>query len=394
LRKSGKKAQETTKRSTEKMRKMKNNAGFSLVELIVVIAIMAILAGVGVAGYSIYTTESKKGVDRDTVAEVIRALEMGYNSGELTEAGYVVLSLDSAPTFSSDPIKERLEMAFGEKTNTLRLVYDGWNGSYGSSSFNGNEVALLGKVEGLTEALSAFLTEHPESLDPTGEGFEKYMSEELGFSATDITNPDKAADAAVLYVANGTANLTDSQKANFVNVVKNVDSSDIEELLRDMLNGFNGVYNNPVQAAAASYAMMTAYIQYADSKISEDLMGAWVAADGTDVDATDIDAMFDYIMGSFEVACMTVMGPDDEYPPHWEQYWASEAEKDAKAYIDLMGTAINAKGQVQNNLGQSGCFTSATLGDLFEAYGEGKVIILSEINADGTVSVYPMPEME
>ena len=37
--------------------KRTNNKGFSLIELLVVIAIMAILAGVGVAGYSVYTSD-------------------------------------------------------------------------------------------------------------------------------------------------------------------------------------------------------------------------------------------------------------------------------------------------------------------------------------------------
>lgn len=59
----------------------KPNAGFTLVELVVVIAILGILAGVGTVGYSGYVKNANKKADKVLVANIIRAVEVGNNSG-------------------------------------------------------------------------------------------------------------------------------------------------------------------------------------------------------------------------------------------------------------------------------------------------------------------------
>ena len=52
------------------IKKIKENAGFTLVELIVVIAILAILAGVAVPAYSGYITKAEEASDLQVLAAV------------------------------------------------------------------------------------------------------------------------------------------------------------------------------------------------------------------------------------------------------------------------------------------------------------------------------------
>ena len=68
--------------STEKSK----NRGFTLVELIVVIAILAILSAVGAVAYTGYIEYTKKGLDKQTVGEIMHAIELAnYDDTSLFE---------------------------------------------------------------------------------------------------------------------------------------------------------------------------------------------------------------------------------------------------------------------------------------------------------------------
>ena len=132
------------KRNSSKPKRRYGDAGFTLVELVVVIAVLAILAGVGAVAYSGYIDYANKGVDRQTVGEVIRAIEMaGYSETVPEGTGFVPVVLsngDKGPVIAtSDPtikgiIENALKDAYGD-LSSIKLAYDGWEGSFSKGTF-------------------------------------------------------------------------------------------------------------------------------------------------------------------------------------------------------------------------------------------------------------------
>ena len=110
----------------------KYNSGFTLVELIVVIAILAILAGVGAVAYNGYIEYTHKGVDRQTVGEIMHALELAdYSDPSLFgKNGIAVVGLTKNGIKVQGPsgLPGALEDAFGDLAST-KLSYDNWEGA-------------------------------------------------------------------------------------------------------------------------------------------------------------------------------------------------------------------------------------------------------------------------
>lgn len=123
------------KRNSSKPKRRYGDAGFTLVELVVVIAVLAILAGVGVVAYSGYIDYTHKGVDRQTVGEIIHALELAnYDDPDAFKNGALVLVTQNAGTKTTDAMKPALERALGD-LSAVKLVYDGW-GSPGAGDIS------------------------------------------------------------------------------------------------------------------------------------------------------------------------------------------------------------------------------------------------------------------
>ena len=65
----------------------------------------------------------------------------------------------------------------------------------------------------------------------------------------------------------------------------------------------------------------------------------------------------------------------------------------AAAFIDVMGTVSNAKGEIVDNLGTSGCFTSQEMQNLFTQYSSGAITVLIEVQSNGTIKTTTVPQV-
>ena len=151
--------------STEKGK----NSGFTLVELIVVIAILAILSAVGAVAYTGYIEYTKKGLDKQTVGEIMRAIELAdYADPELISNGEnatVYLSSNGLSAFvSGDPLKSvelenGLKDAFGD-LKSVKLSYENWKGAFDAQS-----------TKELMSNISNYISEHGDN-----SAMQKYLS--------------------------------------------------------------------------------------------------------------------------------------------------------------------------------------------------------------------------
>ena len=108
--------------STEKSK----NRGFTLVELIVVIAILAILSAVGAVAYTGYIEYTKKGLDKQTVGEIIHAIELAnYDDPSLFETGATVYITKDGVKSDRAEVDAALARALGD-LSTVKLAYEGW----------------------------------------------------------------------------------------------------------------------------------------------------------------------------------------------------------------------------------------------------------------------------
>ena len=142
----------------------RKNAGFTLVELVVVIAVLAILGGIGTLAYSGYVEYTQKAADKQTVSEILYAIELAnYDDSTLFENGAVIFvgGPDSNGITSTPPVEAALSKAL-ENLSAVNLTYGDWGlGSFSDSIKDGFKNNVIGKTDSKSNA-------YWEALEETG----------------------------------------------------------------------------------------------------------------------------------------------------------------------------------------------------------------------------------
>lgn len=278
--------------------KLRDKAGFTLVELIVVIAILGILAGIGTVGYSGYVKKANQAADNmllDTLntafgvscmEENVDARSVSSASVSISESGTSGLSVSAggansaaiADAFNryfadsmSSPWKYYEKLMFVTGKGIFTGVDSGLAGTIASitegtrnTSFEGAEADIMGDIQSLTNAMKSVMdslgVDTVELL--LGGTFGDY----LRANGIDSSDSQAVANYATLFLADQVSNLTDAQKEKIAEIWSSNDfnykNSVMEGIKAFVDDGTeNGTGLSTMGAMALYYANAEACIQ-------------------------------------------------------------------------------------------------------------------------------------